>query len=88
LLPEIELADLRRIEGSQEIIVQRAPARALATLPLLVREPADRDRLVALIERAIAFRSGGRTMAARRSNARCWARSGKRCLHRCRACAT
>ena len=59
LLPEIELADLRRIEGSQEIIVQHAPARALATLSLLVREPADRDRLVALIERAIAFRSEG-----------------------------
>jgi pimeloyl-ACP methyl ester carboxylesterase len=59
LLPEIELADLRKIEGSQEIIVQHAPARALATLPLLVREPADRDRLVALLERAIAFRSEG-----------------------------
>ena len=59
LLPEIELADLRRIEGSQEIIVQQAPARALATLPLLVRAPADRNRLVALIERAIAFRSEG-----------------------------
>ncbi|MNC92118.1 hypothetical protein D3C83_84880 [compost metagenome] len=39
--------------------MQHAPARALATLPLLVREPADRDRLVALIERAIAFRSEG-----------------------------
>jgi hypothetical protein len=59
LLPQIELADLRRIEGSQEIVVQQAPARALATLPLLVREPADRDRLVTLIERAIAFRSEG-----------------------------
>jgi len=59
LLPPIELADLRRIEGTQEIIVQHAPARALATLPLLVRESSDRDRLVTLIERAIAFRSAG-----------------------------
>jgi pimeloyl-ACP methyl ester carboxylesterase len=59
LLPDIELADLRRIEGSQEIVVQLAPARAIATLPLLVREPADRDRLVTLIERAIAFHSEG-----------------------------
>ena len=59
LLPDIELADLRRIEGSQGIIVQLAPARAIATLPLLVRDPADRDRLVALIERAIEFRPEG-----------------------------
>jgi pimeloyl-ACP methyl ester carboxylesterase len=59
LLPEIELADLRRIEGAQGIIVQLAPARAIATLPQLVREPADRGRLVTLIERAIAFRSEG-----------------------------
>ncbi|MGH8673393.1 MAG: DUF3141 domain-containing protein, partial [Burkholderiales bacterium] len=59
LLPDIELADLRRIEGSQEIIVRLAPERALSTLPALVRERADRDRLVTLIERAIEFRSGG-----------------------------
>ena len=57
LLPEIDLADLRRIEGSQEIVVQHAPARALATLPLLVKNAADRDRLVTLIERAIDFRT-------------------------------
>jgi hypothetical protein len=55
LLPEIELADLRRVEGEQEIIVRYAPERALETLPALVREPADRQRLLTLIERAAAF---------------------------------
>jgi hypothetical protein len=59
LLPDIELADLRRIEGSQDIIVRLAPERALHTLPALVPEAADRARLVTLIERAIAFHSAG-----------------------------
>jgi hypothetical protein len=55
LLPAIELADLRRVEGEQEIIVRYAPQRALETLPALVRDPADRERLLTLIERAAAF---------------------------------
>jgi len=55
LLPAIELADLRRVEGEQEIIVRYAPQRALETLPALVREPADRERLLTLLERAAAF---------------------------------
>ena len=57
LLPDIELADLRRIEGMQEIIVRHAPQRALVTLPALVRDRADRERLITLIEHAIAFRA-------------------------------
>jgi hypothetical protein len=58
LLPDIELADLRRIEGMQEIIVRHAPQRALVTLPALVRDRTDRERLITLIENAIAFRAG------------------------------
>jgi hypothetical protein len=59
LLPDIELADLRRVEGAQEIIVRNAPERAVQTLPALVGDPADRKRLVTLIERAIEFHSAG-----------------------------
>ncbi len=55
LLPQIELADLRRIEGAQEIIVRHAPGRALQTLPALVGDPGDRERLRLLLERAAAF---------------------------------
>ena len=55
LLPDIELADLRRVEGEQEIIVRYAPERALETLPALVRAPADRERLATLLERAAEF---------------------------------
>ena len=59
LLPDIELADLRRVEGTQEIIVRNAPERAVEMLPALVSDPADRERLVTLIEHAIAFHSVG-----------------------------
>src|SRR6185295_4568852 len=59
LLPDIELADLRRVEGSQEIIVRLATGRAVQTLPALVGDPKDRERLITLIERAIAFHSDG-----------------------------
>jgi hypothetical protein len=55
LLPDLELPDLRRVEGEQEIIVRYAPERALETLPALVAEPADRARLTTLLERAAAF---------------------------------
>jgi hypothetical protein len=55
LLPAIELADLRSIEGEQEIMVRYAPERALDTLPALVREPADRERLLTLIDRAATY---------------------------------
>jgi len=55
LLPDLELADLRRVEGEQEIIVRYAPERAMETLPALVRAPADRRRLATLLERAATF---------------------------------
>ena len=59
LLPKIELADLRRIEGEQEIMVREARGRALETLPALVRDPADAARLRLFLERAVAFRDDG-----------------------------
>ncbi|MGH8705867.1 MAG: DUF3141 domain-containing protein, partial [Burkholderiales bacterium] len=55
LLPNIELADLRRIEGAQEIIVRHARARALQTQPALVSDPGERERFCLLLERAAAF---------------------------------
>jgi pimeloyl-ACP methyl ester carboxylesterase len=56
LLPDIDLADLRRIEGQQALIVQHALDRSLELLPALVAEPADRVRLLQLIERAAVHR--------------------------------
>ncbi len=54
LMPEVDLADLRRIEGRQEIIVRHAFQRSLDMLPALVPRPADRERLIKLIDRASA----------------------------------
>jgi len=44
----------RRVRGEQEIIVRYAPDEALATLPQLLRNAADRERLVALVQRLLA----------------------------------
>ena len=44
----------RRIRGEQDIIVRYEPARALATLPKLLADPADRERLVELAKRLLA----------------------------------
>ncbi|WP_349570529.1 DUF3141 domain-containing protein [Azotobacter salinestris] len=51
LLPQLPPETWRRIRGEQEIIVHYAPEQALATLPALLAEPADRDRLLTLLER-------------------------------------
>ncbi len=44
----------RRIRGEQDIIVRYEPERAIATLPILLRDPADRERLVTLARRLLA----------------------------------
>ena len=44
----------RRIRGEQEIIVRYEPEQALATLPALLREPADRERLLTLLDKLLA----------------------------------
>ncbi len=54
LLPKLSLAEWRRIRGEQEIIARYEPDRAIDTLPDLLADPADRERLLMLIERVLA----------------------------------
>lgn len=58
LMPDVDLADLRRIEGRQEIIVHHSFQRSLDLLPALVPQPAERKRLIKLIEHAAKHRGG------------------------------
>jgi len=53
LLPAIPKDQWRRIRGEQEIIVRYEPKQALATLPKLVKDPADRAKLVTLVRRLL-----------------------------------
>ena len=54
LLPAMPPDQWRRVRGEQEIIVRYEPDRALATLPGLLADPADRERLVTLVRRLLA----------------------------------
>ena len=54
LLPKLERDEVRRIAGQQQIIVRYEPEKALATLPKLLAERQDRDRLVTLLDRIFA----------------------------------
>jgi pimeloyl-ACP methyl ester carboxylesterase len=54
LLPQIAPFEWRTIRGEQEIIARHDPERAVATLPLLLADEADRARLLALIDRVMA----------------------------------
>jgi hypothetical protein len=56
LLPALERDAARRVRGLQEIIVDLEPERALATLPRLLRDPADRERLAEVLGRLLADR--------------------------------
>ena len=53
-LPKIAPDEARRIGGEQEIIARYEPERAVETLPMLVAERKDRDRLLTLLERVLA----------------------------------
>ncbi len=53
-LPDVPIEQWRRARGEQEIIVRYEPERALATLAGLLREQADRDRLLDLLARVVA----------------------------------
>jgi pimeloyl-ACP methyl ester carboxylesterase len=64
-LPAMPRAEMRRIRGEQDIIVRYEPERALDTLPKLLADPADRDRLLALITRLL----GDERMRARQLSA-------------------
>ncbi len=54
LLPAMPPDQWRRIRGEQDIVVRYAPAEAMATLPRLLRDEADRVRLVTLVRRLLA----------------------------------
>ena len=54
LLPSIGADEWRRIRGEQEIIVRYEPEQALATLPKLLANPSDRQKLVTLVRKLLA----------------------------------
>jgi hypothetical protein len=54
LLPAISMDEARRVRGEQELIVRYAPEQAVETLPLLLPDKADRDRLLSLVDRLLA----------------------------------
>ncbi|MGO4330590.1 MULTISPECIES: DUF3141 domain-containing protein [unclassified Cupriavidus] len=53
-LPELAPHEWRKIRGQQEITVRYAPEQALETLPVLLQDPADRERLLALLDKLSA----------------------------------
>jgi pimeloyl-ACP methyl ester carboxylesterase len=54
LLPAISMSEARRVRGEQELIVRYAPERAVETLPKLLPQQADRERLLLLLEHLLA----------------------------------
>lgn len=56
LLPDLPRDQMRRLRGEQEIIVGYEPERALATLPQLLLDPADRKKLLTLVDRVLSDR--------------------------------
>ena len=54
LLPSTAPDEWRRIRGEQEIIVRYEPERALATLPKLLADPSDRQKLVTVVRKLLA----------------------------------
>jgi hypothetical protein len=54
LLPELPRDQVRRIAGEQEIIARYEPERAVATLPSLLSDRKQRDRLLTLLDRVLA----------------------------------
>ena len=54
LLPAMAPDQWRRVRGEQEIIVRYEPEKALATLPKLLANREDREKLVTLVRRLLA----------------------------------
>ena len=50
-LPAVTLEQMRRIAGEQEVMATYEPDQAIATLPALLPERKDRERLLTLLER-------------------------------------
>ncbi|MBW8905391.1 MAG: DUF3141 domain-containing protein [Betaproteobacteria bacterium] len=53
-IPDLPRDQARRIRGAQEVLVRRDREKALATLPELLAQAADRQRLLTLLERLLA----------------------------------
>ncbi|MCC6076632.1 DUF3141 domain-containing protein [Pseudomonas sp. GCM10022188] len=53
LLPQLALEDWRRVRGVQDIVVHYEREQAIATLPELLADPADRERLLGLFGRLL-----------------------------------
>jgi hypothetical protein len=67
-LPPLQLAEWRRVRGEQELIANYEPEQAIATLPALLHEREDRERLLALLDRLaedVRVRHEGLTPAQR-----------------------
>ena len=54
LLPKLPLEEMRRIGGEQEIIARYEREKAIETLPVLLSERKDRQRLLTLLDRVLA----------------------------------
>jgi pimeloyl-ACP methyl ester carboxylesterase len=54
LLPELAPDQARRIEGEQQIIARYEPEKAVDTLPALLADPKDRERLLTLLGRVLS----------------------------------
>jgi hypothetical protein len=53
VLPDLAPDQWHKIRGEQDIIVRYAPEQAIATLPTLLANPADRERLLTVVERLL-----------------------------------
>jgi hypothetical protein len=53
-VPQITPEQFRRVRGEQEIIARYEPEQAMLTLPVLLRDPADRARLLTLLDKLLA----------------------------------
>ena len=68
-LPDLPADQWRRIRGIQEILVRQDPEQALAGLPALLADGADRARLLALLDKLATDRQvlGARPTAAQKT---------------------
>jgi pimeloyl-ACP methyl ester carboxylesterase len=55
-LPQLPEDQWRRVRGEQEIIVRYEPVKALATLPGLLEDAKDREKLLTLVDKLLADR--------------------------------